>query len=128
MAAINVDKLATEIMSSLDTYLGNTIEDVDYAVKLVAKETAEELRETSPVGTTGEYAKNWSYRRNPDAGKDYMSMVVYNKKPHYRKAHVLENGHSTVNGSFVAARPHIKQAEEKAGIWLDEQLTRKLKG
>lgn len=128
MAAINVDRIANEIMQELEIYMANTVEDVEAAVKLVARETAEELRETSPVGPTGYYAKSWSYRRSPDRGKDYMSMVVYNKKPNYGKAHLLENGHAAVDGSFVSARPHIKAAEEKAGKWMYEQLTRKSGG
>ena len=128
MAVINVDKIATEIMLELEVYAANTVEAVEAAVQLVARETAAELRETSPVGPTGDYAKSWAHRRNPDKGKDYMSMVVYSKKPQYGKAHLLENGHAAVDGSFVSARPHIKAAEEKAGEWLDEQLTRKLGG
>lgn len=124
MAAINVDQLATSIMSELQTYVDNTLEDVQHAVKVVAKATAEELQETSPVGSTGDYAESWAYRRSPDSGKDFGDMVVYNKKPNYRKTHLLEKGHRAVDGSFVDARPHIEQAEEKALTWLDEQLNR----
>lgn len=124
MATINIDQLATAIMQELETYTENTIEDVTHAVKLVAKATAEELRETSPVGATGDYSENWSYRRSPDKGKSFMDMVVYNKKPEYRKTHLLEKGHRAVDGSFVDARPHIAKAEEKASIWLDEQLNK----
>lgn len=124
MAVIDVDKLAIEIMRNLEIYKANTIEDVERAVKLVARETAAELQETSPVGPTGDYAPSWAYRRNPDKGKEYMDMVVYSKKPQYRKTHLLENGHAAVDGSFVSARPHIKAAEKKAGEWLDMQLTK----
>ena len=124
MATINVDQLATQIMAEVTTYVENTVEDVEHAVKVVAKATAEELRETSPVGATGEYAENWSYRRSPDKGKRFMDMVVYNKKPEYRKTHLLEKGHEAVDGSFVAARPHIAPAEEKASRWLDDMLNK----
>lgn len=128
MAVINVDQLANEIMKELDIYQQNTIADVEYAVKLVAKETAAELQETSPIGPTGEYAPSWSHKRSTDAGKDYMSMVVYSKKPQYRVTHLLEKGHAAVNGKWVRARPHIAAAEEKAVRWMDEQLTKKLGG
>lgn len=127
MSAINVDKLATEIMNSLKSYSEITDQDIHDAIKLVAKQTSEHLKQTSPK-RTGAYADSWFRRLNPDQSKDCFSMVVYNKKPHYRLAHLLEYGHSSVDGSFVSARPHIKAAEEKAGEWLDEQLTRKLRG
>lgn len=127
MAVINVDKLSVEIMRELEIYKANTIEDVAHAVKLVARESAEELNDTSPVGASGDYAASWSYRRNPDKGKDSMDMVVYSKKPQYRVAHLLEFGHAAVDGSFVAARPHIKAVEVKAGEWLDAQLTKNLR-
>lgn len=77
MAVINVDQVATEIMKQLDVYKANTLEDVEYAVKLVARETAAELRDTAPIGPTGDYAESWSHRRHPDKGKDYMSMVYH---------------------------------------------------
>ena len=124
MAVINVDQLATQIMAEVTTYAENTVDDVAHAVKVVARTTAEELRETSPVGDTGDYAEHWSYRRSPDKGKSFMDMVVYSKKPQYSKTHLLEKGHEAADGSFVAARPHIAQAEEKAAIWLDEQLNK----
>lgn len=53
-----------------------------------------------------------------------MDMVVYSKKPEYRKTHLLEKGHDAVDGSFVEPRPHIAQAEEKAIRWLDDQLNK----
>lgn len=128
MSAVDIDKIATEIMHSLEIYQATTLEDVAHAVKLVARETATELQETSPVGPTGEYAQSWSYGRNTTKGKSYMDMVVYSKKPHYRVTHLLEHGHLAVDGSFVSASPHIKAAEKKAGERLDIQLTKNLKG
>lgn len=128
MAAINVDMIAKEIMQSLEVYCEKTVQDVEYAVYLVARETVEELIETSPVGATGNYAESWAYRKNPKSGIYFSGMVVYSKKPDYRKAHLLEFGHEAVDGSFVDPRPHIKAAEEKAGVWMDEQLNRRLRG
>lgn len=126
MAVINVDQIANTIMRELEIYQQNVIEDVEYAVKLVARETAAELRETAPIGPTGEYAPSWSHRRSPDAGKDFMSMVVYSKKPQYRVTHLLEKGHEAVDGSWVNPRPHIAAAEEKAGEWMEDQLAKRL--
>lgn len=126
MAVINVDQIANTIMQELEIYQQNTIEDVEYAVRLVAKEAAAELRETAPIGPTGEYAPSWSHRGSPNAGKDFMSMVVYSKKPQYRIAHLLERGHDAVNGTWVYPRPHIKIVEEKAVNWMEDMLTKKI--
>lgn len=123
MATVNVDALATAIVSELQTYVDNTVEDVEHAVKLVAKATAEELQRTSPV-ETGEYAENWSCRRSPNNGTGFNGMTVYSKSPQHAKTHVLEKGHRAVDGGFVAPRPHIKAAEEKAYQMLDEQLNK----
>lgn len=122
MAVINVDQIANTIMQELEIYQQNTIEDVEYAVKLVAKEAAAELRETSPIGPTGEYAPSWTSTTD----EEQLSATVYSKKPQYRVTHVLEKGHEAVDGSWVAPRPHIAAVEEKAGRWMEERLTRRL--
>lgn len=124
---VNVDKLADAVMSELKTYAALSTLEVEEAIKSVAKETAKDLQQTSPV-LTGAYAKSWSSDSKPDAGSGAGCMVVYNKAPNYRVAHLLEFGHATVNGGFVSPRPHIKAAETKAGERLEEQLTRKLGG
>lgn len=127
MATINVDQLAIEIMRNLEIYRANTVEDVKHAVEVVARESAAELRETSPT-MSGDYANSWTYGRDKKPGKNYMSMIVYSKKPHYRKTHLLENGHDAVDGSFVNARSHIKAVEKKAGEWMDIMLTKPIGG
>ena len=76
------------------------------------------------IGYTGDYAQSWAYKRWKNHGDDYMDMVIHAKKPEYRKTHLLEKGHEAVDGSFVAARPHIAQAEEKAVRWLDDMLNK----
>lgn len=123
---VNVDRLAETIMHDLEVYAQNTIEDVEYAVNQTAKLAREELQETSPVGPTGEYSKSWAVRRHPYAGKDYHSKVVYAKRPQHGKTHLLEKGHEAVDGSFVAARPHIARVEEKAQRWMYDLLAGRL--
>lgn len=119
---INVDRLAETIMQDLEIYKNNTVRDVEYAVLKTAKLAVDELKETSPV-RTGEYALHWAHRRSPTRGKDYHSRIVYVKKPHYRLTHLLEREHDAVDGSVVAARPHIKRVEEKAQRWMYDILT-----
>lgn len=125
---INIDKIAASVMENMEIYLANTIADVKHAVDVVARETVEELRETSPIGSTGDYAKSWAHRLHPDRGKDYHARVVYSKKPDYRITHLLEKGHDTANGNWVDPRPHIAAAEAKAEVWMTDMLTRNIRG
>lgn len=115
-------------MRDLEVYAQNTVRDVEYAVNKVAKLAKEELEETSPVGHTGEYSRSWGIRRHPRSGKDYNAKVVYAKSPQHGKTHLLEKGHEAVDGSFVAARPHIKQVEAKAQRWMHDLLIARLSG
>lgn len=126
--SINIDKLSIEVLRNLDIYLANTIEDVERAVYETADETVAELKKTSPVGPTGDYAKSWTHKRdNRIRGKYYLSRVVCQKKPNYRLTHLLEFGHAKVNGGRVNAQPHIQKAEENALIRLNTKLLRKLR-
>lgn len=123
MAKINIDKLSIEVMRSLEIYRANTVESVEKAVLDTAKETVAELNRTSPKGATGDYAKSWNHKKDSELrGKWCRSRVVYSKKPDYRLTHLLEKGHKTVNGKNVAARPHIKRAEENAKMRLNAKL------
>lgn len=127
MAKINSDKLAVEVMNELNAYRDTTVEKMKMAVTETAKQTAAELRETSPEGATGEYAKHWAYKRDASlSGRYKQSMVVYSKKPEYRITHLLENGHAKRNGGRVEGEPHIKPAEEHAKEILTERLEREL--
>lgn len=128
MANINVDKLSLEVMRNLDIYRNNTVDMVEEAVVETSKETVAELRKTSPVGPTGDYAKSWAYKRDPKLrGKWRYSMVVYSKKPNYSLAHLLEKGHAKAGGGRVEGREHIRPAEEHAIQRLEEKLRRGIK-
>lgn len=125
---INIDQLASEVMRNLDIYRANTIEDVDKAVLYTARETVKELKKTSPVGDTGDYAKSWSQKRDKTIrGRWRFSRVVYSKYPEHGLTHLLEYGHAKVNGGRVDAKPHIKIASDNALIRLNARLLQKLR-
>lgn len=127
MGKIDVDGLANEIMQELYNFQHTTAEAVEKAVKETAKETAKELNAASPVGQTGDYAKSWSYKRDPSMKEKYRyNMVVYSKAPEYRISHLLENGHAKRNGGRVNAIVHIKPIEEQAKERLEKRILEQL--
>ncbi|MBG9567564.1 HK97 gp10 family phage protein [Brevibacillus agri] len=102
----NVADLSAEIARQLSLYSAALDDEIEIATDEVTKEAVKELQQTSPK-LTGDYAKGWT-RRKGDKG-----IVVYNKTD-YRLTHLLEHGHAKAGGGRVAARPHIRQVEEKA--------------
>ena len=123
MASIDIDKLVISVMAELENFAGATHEIVEASVKETAKYTANELKATSPVGDTGDYAKSWGYKRDAEGRKhNKFNMIVFSEKPNYRLTHLLEFGHAKVNGGRVAAQPHIKNAEENAEAKLLQKI------
>lgn len=126
MAKIDIDELAIAVINELDAYREDVMEVVEKAVKETAKQTAAELRTTSPE-RDGEYKKHWACKRDATLkGKYKFNMVVYSKKPHYRLTHLLEHGHARRNGGRVDGIPHIRIAEKHAKEILMERLKRSL--
>lgn len=89
------------------------------SIKETAVESAQKLRNTSPV-KTGSYAKGW--KAGKQRGGDY---VVHNATD-YQLTHLLENGHIIRNkkGTYGRTHPikHIKPVEE----WASDELPRKV--
>ncbi len=77
-------------------------------VKKGASTAAKAWRKGAPV-LTGAYARSIRYRAV--ASKDNPSATVYSKMPGL--PHLLEKGHATVGGNFVAPRVHIAPAAEE---------------
>lgn len=123
VAKIDIDQLSLTVMAELRAYGQATYEQVEKAVEETAQETVNELRITSPVGPTGDYAKSWRKKRDNTAkGRRKFNMIVYAKKPDYRIAHLLEFGHAKKNGGRTRAFPHIKAAEETAIKRLENKI------
>lgn len=129
MAGIDIDKLASSIVTELEDFVGATHTIVEEAVKEMAKATTKELKASSPVGERGKYAKSWSYKVDSEAKKkNKFQMIVHSRDPEYRLTHLLEFGHAKVNGGRVAAQPHIKNAEENAEAKLLQKIKSGIEG
>lgn len=117
---IDIDGLAVEIAATLADYTEDVQKSIELDVAAVAKETKDELKNTSPK-LTGNYAKGWAVQKIPTTS-GRVSYRVYNKNaPHL--THLLEYGHKKVTGGMVRAIPHIDPANRKA----QESLLKKIK-
>lgn len=115
--------LVVQMKNILDEYNADVQRVTEAAINTVAKESVDKLKNTSPVGYTGEYAKGWTVKKD---GK--LTQTVHNKK--YQLTHLLENGHVIRNarGTYgrAPAHPHIKPVEEWASAELETEIMRGL--
>lgn len=111
MQKIKIDELTDAIVDALEEYREDVTEGMKDSVKTVAKEAAAELRRTSPKQTGG-YAKGWTQKKVFENVQD-LRMSVCNPK-HYRRIHLLENGHAKVNGGRVEGIAHVYPTEQNA--------------
>lgn len=132
MPAIDISQLSATIVQELNAYQKSIINDLSYVVTAVAKDTVEQLKQTSPIGYTGNYAESWAQKIMTKWSAGPASRVVYSQDPQYRKTHLLENGHDVKRDGRVIgyARPriHIASAESRAEDQLVKQLTKRLGG
>lgn len=108
----------------LKDYQGEVIEAVTEVIPQVAKESAKKLKDTSPKGKTGRYAKGWTYKI--EKGRLRIGATVYGKSGTYQIAHLLEHGHAKRNGGRVEPIEHIKPVEQWAVDEVFERVYDKL--
>lgn len=122
---INVSDMEKVIMDALEDYGEKASQVIGATLPDVGKETAQELKTTSP-NRTGDYASSWTYGMQKSRGKKYVNkLIVYNKK-HYRIVHLLEKGHAKRNGGRVEGIPHVKPAQDKAEKKAMERIKERL--
>lgn len=119
------DELYIALTKAFEEYTDDVIFNVKEAIEETAKETVEDLKETSPDGRrkgAKKYKRGWSYRDESDRIR--ARFVVYNKQG--RLTHLLENGHGLWYGGRAKAIPHIKPSEERAIKLVERKLISKL--
>lgn len=113
-----MDSLAIQINQVLAQYTSDVNTTLDSVMSQTAKEGASKLKQTSPRGKSGKYAKSWAVK------KVNGTYTIYNKQPGL--THLLENGHDVVvNGKKVGsapAKPHIKEVDQ----WVGETVVARL--
>ena len=117
---IKADALAREIEGCLKEYS----EDVEVALEKTKQElgrtAVKRLKDTSPVGARGRYAKGWRVKKS---GK---KRIVHNKTD-YQLTHLLEKGHAKVGGGRVDAIVHIEPVEKEVQRSAESTFRKKLK-
>lgn len=118
---IKPEQIASEIADILKEFGEATNLTVAMSVEKTARDTAHELRTSSP-SDRGTYAKNWQYMEDPrKRGKNRKAMVVLNRKT-YRLTHLLEKGHAKRGGGRTSAQPHIGPAADNAEKELIDEI------
>lgn len=111
----------------VDKYMSDYRDEVIYylseSIFKAANKAAKKLRNESPKGATGKYAKGWAVKK--ENGRLRVVATVYGKDGTYQLAHLLEKGHAKRGGGRVAAIEHIRPVEEWAqdeaiNIFLDK--------
>lgn len=123
--SISADKLAREIMRQMEEYTEEVRETTQKVAMKASGKAAKKLRENSPKSKNGgTYTKNWTRTT------DKYGIMVYNKSPTYRLAHLLEKGHQLKRGGRkigeVRAYPHIEEVEQECIKEYVEELERRL--
>lgn len=115
--------LDVQLKGILNEYEERVQDVTDKAITKTARESVQRLKNTSPVGYTGEYAAGWKVKKT---GR--LTQVVHNKV--YRLTHLLNNGHIVRNkyGEYgrVNGDNHIGKVEQWAGGELVETIERGL--
>ena len=122
-----------ELQKELSDYGGEVLFALAEVTKEVGAEAAQRLKTTSPKSKGkpsykgGHYATKWT-TESDRSGKTDTTTVVYNKKPTYRLAHLLEHGYVARNGKRVPGQEHIAPVDSWAQEEVVKALERKLKG
>ena len=123
MAGKTSKAIGDELAEILDIYRDDLGKAAEKAIKKVAKETAQKIKDASPRSNNASgvhYADGWTTSR-----KRTGVIFVYNKdKP--QLTHLLEKGHALPQGGRAKAQPHIKPAEDWAASVIVERVKREV--
>ena len=111
---------ADVVEDGLFNYSTAAYQTMERVIREVGNEAAKKLQTQSETPRkTGKYAKSWAYKRWQKGRREinFAGGVVYAKKPGYRLAHLLENGHAKRGGGRTTERVHI----EPVAAWAQDE-------
>lgn len=105
---LNVDL----IVSELEKYTENVTKEIKKAARKLSKEAKQTLKETSPRSEKAHehYADSWTTKITETDNE--ITVVIHNKKKP-GLTHLLEFGHTAVNGKRISGITHISPVQEK---------------
>lgn len=112
MANITIDQLGDAILAQLNTFETSVREGVRKAVDETMTEMVKETKTTAQT-RSGKYKRSIGAVVGEDSLTSY-SQVWRVKAPHYRRAHLLDKGHSLRNGGRYEGNAHVANAERRA--------------
>lgn len=124
--SISGEMLSKEIMKALEGYEDDISDIVEKDANEVAKEALVAIKQESPKGSTGEYSKGWKIKKIKKV-KNMYSVKLYNKD-HYQLTHILEFGHTTADGGYTEAQPHIRPVEQEYSKKFENKLRQDIGG
>lgn len=90
----------------------------------VSKEALKIAKDNAPK-RFGDYQKTLKRKKTKDTNGE-AEFTVYASGTGGSLSHLLENGHASRNGGFVAGKPHFKPAMDYANAKLEEDFKKKL--
>ena len=110
----------------LKQYYPNVVETTTEVIDEVSKEAVKKLKQDSPKGAKGKYAKGWA--RKVETGRLTVGATVYGKHGTYQLAHLLEHGHAKRGGGRTESLVHIAPVEQWAIDEAYERIMHRLEG
>ena len=110
----------------LKQYYPNVVETTTEVIDEVSKEAVKKLKQGSPKGAKGKYAKGWT--RKVETGRLTVGATVYGKHGTYQLAHLLEHGHAKRGGGRTESLVHIAPVEQWAIDEAYERIMHRLEG
>lgn len=114
---ISIDQLTDEIEKILDDYENQVYASIEGATKAIAQKAKNAVRRNAratfkPYHRQRKYSNGWDLKQKSRVKGISVSYVIYNRNAP-GLAHLLENGHASVNGKRVKAYPHIKPVQDE---------------